>query len=53
MVGDGEGERKQPPVVAAQVVKRGAVTGQGRTYPTLGLGCNFSVPWRMVDEIPI
>lgn len=30
-----------------------AVTGQGKTHPTLELGCDFSVPWRMVNEIPI
>lgn len=49
MVGDREGEREAAPTWALQDVKRGAMRDQDKTHPTLELGCNFTVPWRMMN----
>ena len=53
LVGGREGEKEADPWGVLQDVKRRAATGQDNTHPTLELGINFTVPWRMVDKIPI
>ena len=53
LVGGGEEGKKAAPTWGTQRCEKRSRGRLRQDSPTLELGCNFSVSWRMVDEIPV